>query len=481
MWLFVWNTTPSKVFLGEQQYSKVFVWDTKVRPATPVPVAEYIEYVIEADSYGKIYIPTCWYSINGYINCPYNWKVSIDGWTATTYSGTGGSNISLSWYTAGQEYSVKIEPVVEGYWWARAYWWYGSSWAGNLKSITYDGSYIWYGMSDTDPWNYFRYQQYRGCSKIESAPAEYLPNTVTSTWNSFRTGQYYGCSNLEILPAEFLPNSITTINTGFRNSQYYGCKTTSAVTECIPSSVTSISNYFRAYQYGYCAHLTTGATEVLPNSVLTIGSYFRQSMYVACTALTNPPAECLSSSITNIPNAYRINQYSGAGVTQMATEYMPNSVTSIWTQFKFAQYENCRNLVSLSNEVISNSLVSVGNSFRMYQFFGCTSLTTNATETFVDSATIWTGFREQQYSGCRNILTAYLYGYNDTNYSTDSYRYEQFKDSYSATFYLSWNVVDTGLDRMWTNMYMYTYYVPNSLLSQYEAMPQYDWWIFIWY
>lgn len=33
MWLFVWDSEPSKIFVGDTPISKVFVWDTKVRPS----------------------------------------------------------------------------------------------------------------------------------------------------------------------------------------------------------------------------------------------------------------------------------------------------------------------------------------------------------------------------------------------------------------------------------------------------------------
>lgn len=32
MWLFVWDSEPSKIFVGDTQISKVFLWDTKIRP-----------------------------------------------------------------------------------------------------------------------------------------------------------------------------------------------------------------------------------------------------------------------------------------------------------------------------------------------------------------------------------------------------------------------------------------------------------------
>lgn len=33
MWLFLWDSEPSKIFVGDTQISKVFLWDTQVRPS----------------------------------------------------------------------------------------------------------------------------------------------------------------------------------------------------------------------------------------------------------------------------------------------------------------------------------------------------------------------------------------------------------------------------------------------------------------
>lgn len=38
MWLFLWDSQPSKIFVGDTAISKVFLWDTKIRPShTPTP------------------------------------------------------------------------------------------------------------------------------------------------------------------------------------------------------------------------------------------------------------------------------------------------------------------------------------------------------------------------------------------------------------------------------------------------------------
>lgn len=57
MWLFVWDSEPSKIFVGDTQISKVFVWDTQVRPRLP-SVYQEVEYI---QSSGSQYIDT-WFN-----------------------------------------------------------------------------------------------------------------------------------------------------------------------------------------------------------------------------------------------------------------------------------------------------------------------------------------------------------------------------------------------------------------------------------
>ena len=45
MWLFVWDSEPSKIFVGDTQISKVFLWDTQVRPSGWQPWANTILYM----------------------------------------------------------------------------------------------------------------------------------------------------------------------------------------------------------------------------------------------------------------------------------------------------------------------------------------------------------------------------------------------------------------------------------------------------
>ena len=44
MWLFLWDSDPSKIFVGDTSISKVFLWDTQVRPKPWQPWANTLFY-----------------------------------------------------------------------------------------------------------------------------------------------------------------------------------------------------------------------------------------------------------------------------------------------------------------------------------------------------------------------------------------------------------------------------------------------------
>ena len=227
---------------------KIYMW---------VESQEYISFKIKTDSYWQLQVPRAWYASNGTL-ASYNWKISYDWWAETTYSWTGSdsSNILIaSWLTANSEHTVTITPVVEDYWWARAFWFYtvGSNTNINLllTEVVYDWSYKWYWVSATNTWDYFRWGQYRCCSNLTKPPEEVLPNTVTTIWNLFRWWQYTLCTSLTYSPEEALPSSVTSIWSSFRNWQYQNCTWLTEIKWWKDLDVWN--SYYRYYQYQNCS------------------------------------------------------------------------------------------------------------------------------------------------------------------------------------------------------------------------------------
>lgn len=251
---------------------------------------ERIEYKMNADSSWNLYVPTSWVWHN-WSYSSYSWKVSVDGWAETTYSWTGSNGwvITLSWYTSNTEYLIKITPVTEGYWWALAYWWAGNSKRFSLTEVVYDSSYMWYAVSATNTWDYFRYGQYRNCN-ITSAPYEYLPDTVTTIWAYYRCEQYRECSKLTSSPEESLPNSVTSIWNDFRQSQYYACNRIEEIKWWKDLSIWS-TNY-RNSQY-YIQPNTWATVRVLSDvwyaagNVYALLNAYTASVYVPSAYLNN--------------------------------------------------------------------------------------------------------------------------------------------------------------------------------------------------
>ena len=279
-WVSQWSWTKSvevkNIYIGE--YKPIYKW-------------EYIEYKMNADSRGRLYVPVWWYWTWWYANCSYSWNVSVDWGAGTTYSWTwsSGWSITLSWYTAGSSHIIKITPTTESYLWARAYWWQSTAWATYLTEIVYDASYMWYAVSATDTGYGFRETIYTWCSNLTNSADEYLPDTVTTIGKDFRYLEYNSCSSLTYASEESLPDSVTSIWTWFRSNQYSVCP---ALTEIRWWKNLSIWNsYYRNQQFHKCTSNKTVKviSDVWYNSddQNTLQNDYVTSVYVPSAYLTN--------------------------------------------------------------------------------------------------------------------------------------------------------------------------------------------------
>lgn len=315
----------------------------------PVYKGEYIEYKMNADSSWNLYVPISWYSTTGTTDCSYSWKISVDGWAETTYTWTGsnGGSITIGWYTANSEHTIKIVPTTESYWWARAYGWRSTTWRTYITEILYDSSYMWYAVSATDTWDYFRAFQYSDCSNLSNTPDEYLPNTVTTIWIHFRSRQFKG-----------------TWITEYQD-------------EVMPDTVTSIWTEFRAYQFYWCSNLIEIGNEKLSDSTLTIWNSFRQHQFHDCTLLISSSIEALPDSITSIGSGFRISQYEGCSSLAYIKWWKD---LSIWNAtYRHMQYDSCtanKIIVVLSGVWYTSESSALNNSYVTQVLVPSTYLTT---------------------------------------------------------------------------------------------------------
>lgn len=417
-------------YINNRSVVKVMRGSVEIRPNSWYPT-EVIIYKMKAWASGNLYVPIS--TRGGWTGSDYNWKISIDGWPETVYSGVSStwSDITIgTWYTPDSVHTIMIRPVLETYGWAKAFSCY-NVWIANLIiEVVQDLSYKWFAKS------------------------------ATETWNGFRAYQYTGCS-LTTVPPEVLPDGVTTIGQNFRENQYYGCSSlTTATNEVIPNSVTSIWSNFRWYQYMFCTDLTSSPNEVIPASAIMNSERYRNLQYYGCTSLTTAGSEADGEHINN----------------------------KIWRWYRQIQYGECTSLITAPNEVMSNNVTNIETDFRYGQYSGCTSLVTAWTEAMSSSISfIDIQFRNLQYWNCNNLTTANIQSISDSVHSqTWNFRASQFSinsGTRSLVVKVLWNEIDDGLANAWLQSSNCSQIeVPSSLLTQYQSRyAQTIQSLFVWY
>lgn len=305
---------------------------------------EFVMVVMSSDSNWDLKIPIAWYNNStSSQNAPYNWKISIDWWTQTTYSWTWSATAITvaSWLTANSDHTIMITPTTESYWWARAFW-FRSSWVTTLlKKVLRDGSYMWYSSSDTNTWTWFRMFQYNWCSNLTEIPEEEaFPTTVTTVGGYFRRWTYANCTSLVVAQKEIFSNTVTSVGDFFRDWEYSWCKNlTTVFDESFSSWVTSIWNYFRENQYKNCKKITKPLDESLPWNVTSIWTYFRSEQYSWCSEITYASEEKLPNTVTSIWQRFRNNQYSSC--TKISQIKWWKNLSVWWNYYRYYQFNNC--------------------------------------------------------------------------------------------------------------------------------------------
>lgn len=283
------QSEPKAIKIWTTDVKAVYLWENKVRP-TGYPT-ESIIIKIKANSNWVLKIPVSWINTNWWSAATYSWKVSYDWWAETTYSWTWSQTpITIATgLSANSEHTVTIKPTTESYGWARAFSFYASWIQSLLQEIIYDGSYMWYGVSATDTWDYFRYNQYNNCSSLIESPDEFIADTVTQIWQYFRGSQFYQCTSLKIVWVECLPSSVTSIKQSFRTSQYQNCTKVEEIKWWIDLNIWAW--YYRNSQFDSC--YTNKTVKVLSDvwyasySGATLSNQFITSVSVPNAYLTN--------------------------------------------------------------------------------------------------------------------------------------------------------------------------------------------------
>jgi len=88
MGLFLWDSEPSKIFVGDTAISKVFLWDTQVRPSGWAYSYDFTTWTISDFS-------SLWWSIPSQCSMSSSWLTSSGTWSTLDLSNVGWLNDAL--------------------------------------------------------------------------------------------------------------------------------------------------------------------------------------------------------------------------------------------------------------------------------------------------------------------------------------------------------------------------------------------------
>ena len=121
MWIFLWDTAPSKIFIGSSEVASVWAWDTKVRPTIQPITTPWIYHSADL------------------------WLISISSDWSTRYTvadkNLWATTVYNDWDTVSEANAWKFYQRWNNYWFPR-------SWATTTSSTTVSTSGYW-------PWNYY--------------------------------------------------------------------------------------------------------------------------------------------------------------------------------------------------------------------------------------------------------------------------------------------------------------------------------------
>ena len=219
--------------------------------STTSTIEEKLTLRIKADNSGNIYLPTGGLSFEGTTWCEYDWMVSIDGWSATRYSGIGSWSIRV-WYGLNplSVHTVIVKPTVEEYGWLRAFAYKWTSIASSLVNIISDKSYKGYALNEFNAGNYFKAYQYQWCTSLVNTDEELLPDTLLIIGDYYRYYEYSGCTSLVANAEEKILKTVRVIGDYYRAYQYQNCTWINKV-NMRAINWASVWNNYRLNQYSW--------------------------------------------------------------------------------------------------------------------------------------------------------------------------------------------------------------------------------------
>lgn len=184
-----------------------------------------------------------------------------------------------------------------------------------------------------------------------------------------------------------------------------------------------------------------------------IGAWYKTAQFAWCSNLTKAYEETDVSMVTSIWRHFLAWQYCQSWVTESATEKTPDC-TAAQTGFREQQYWKCADLLTAATEIDPPRMWQwYYHSYREWQYAFCPLLTVTAPENPPQWITGWIEYKYNQYWGCTWIRTISRVEYCPWYWATE-FRWSQFRDCGNSdnplTAYLYWDqVIKSYSNSMW--------------------------------
>ena len=203
MWLFVWDSEPSKIFVGDTPISKVFVWDKQVRPATPVELP-YLCFTANT-AWSTVQLTKTWSPTVVTLETSTDWNTwtTYTFWDTITLSNIGdkvywrNTSGTDTWFSTGS--SNLYQFVMSG----------SVAWSGDVNYLLNKNS------TTTLSSDHCYRNLFYGCAALTSAPS--LPATTLANYCYYN--MFYWCKSLTTIPS--LPATTLTSNCYYQ--MFYWC------------------------------------------------------------------------------------------------------------------------------------------------------------------------------------------------------------------------------------------------------------------
>lgn len=209
MGIFVWNSTPSKIYVGDTEVNSVWVWDSKVRPTWPVWWWPLCFTAVGTTSFmlSSSWSPT---AVNLEISNDGNtWRtytignyISLNAWDKvyfrnTSETDTGFSKDSNNYYIFGVRMTASGQVMAS---WDITYL-LNKNWTTTLSKYCFKSLFSNFDILTTCPelpattlWDYCYYDMFHGCTGLTTLPK--LPATNLPQGCYSRMFRY--CSQLRL-------------------------------------------------------------------------------------------------------------------------------------------------------------------------------------------------------------------------------------------------------------------------------------------